>query len=202
MNRIIAYLFVALAFWSCQKGEDDPFLSLKTRKARLVGEWKLDSYSYSNSDGLLSQANWSDGEMTYLNVDSTELKTEFNWTITFDTEGKYESEQVEKFDADTVAGTEEYTETRIEKGEWQFSGGNSTKRKSALLLVLEEEQKTRSDQGSNVDLVTYSGLNTGALYQLNRLSKEDLWMSYSIETNFAFGSVTEELTVKFKKKGS
>jgi len=42
---MIKSLFLLLAsawlFTACKKGEDDPFLSLKSRDARLRGEWKL-----------------------------------------------------------------------------------------------------------------------------------------------------------------
>lgn len=42
MNRYLFFtmiLFSILA--SCKKGENDPFISLQTRKARLCGEWKV-----------------------------------------------------------------------------------------------------------------------------------------------------------------
>lgn len=33
---------------SCKKGEEDPFLSLKTRKARVAGEWTLSTYEITS----------------------------------------------------------------------------------------------------------------------------------------------------------
>lgn len=44
MKLLIRFIiiFISLNFLlSCKKGENDPFLSLRTRKARLVGEWKV-----------------------------------------------------------------------------------------------------------------------------------------------------------------
>lgn len=39
---ILAFCAIfALPFQSCKKGEDDPFLSFRSRKARVVGEWTV-----------------------------------------------------------------------------------------------------------------------------------------------------------------
>lgn len=54
---ILAAAVVIPALNSCKKGEDDPFLSLKSRKARVTGEWIIDEWeqeasytsSYTNS---------------------------------------------------------------------------------------------------------------------------------------------------------
>jgi hypothetical protein len=50
MKKLKIYLvaamigFTALAFQSCQKGEDDPVVSLKTRKDRFTNTWVLTKY--------------------------------------------------------------------------------------------------------------------------------------------------------------
>ncbi len=51
---LLAIIGIVLSFSSCSKYEDGPWLSLRTKKARLAGTWKLDSYevngeSYSAS---------------------------------------------------------------------------------------------------------------------------------------------------------
>ncbi|HBS85416.1 MAG: hypothetical protein A2W91_16540 [Bacteroidetes bacterium GWF2_38_335] len=47
MKKILTYILVAMIIApvlnSCKKGEDDPFLSLKSRDGRLEGEWVLKS---------------------------------------------------------------------------------------------------------------------------------------------------------------
>lgn len=56
MNTIkLLLIFVILTgtiLPSCRKGEGDPFLTLRSRKARITGEWKMDSrtssYTYNN----------------------------------------------------------------------------------------------------------------------------------------------------------
>jgi hypothetical protein len=44
MKNITKFTIMALAitlFFGCKKGENDPFLSLKSRDARITGEWEL-----------------------------------------------------------------------------------------------------------------------------------------------------------------
>ncbi len=40
---ILIVIIMGFALPSCKKGENDPFLSLRSRKARITGEWKLSS---------------------------------------------------------------------------------------------------------------------------------------------------------------
>ena len=37
---------VSLIFNSCRKGEDDPWISLRSRNNRVIGKWKLEEYTY------------------------------------------------------------------------------------------------------------------------------------------------------------
>jgi len=41
---------ILLVFSGCKKYEDGPVFSLLTKKARLTGEWSLDSYSVNEAD--------------------------------------------------------------------------------------------------------------------------------------------------------
>ncbi|HOU97507.1 MAG TPA: hypothetical protein PLP65_01545 [Bacteroidales bacterium] len=40
-NTLLAILTIGLIFNSCRKGEDDPFVSFRSRDQRLIGKWKL-----------------------------------------------------------------------------------------------------------------------------------------------------------------
>lgn len=46
---IAAVALIATSFTSCKKGANDPFLSFKSRKGRLAGDWTVASMSYSSS---------------------------------------------------------------------------------------------------------------------------------------------------------
>jgi hypothetical protein len=60
MKKLFLVLLVAIiaipTFQSCKKGENDPTISLRSRKARLVGEWTLSegSYTYTEPGGSAS----------------------------------------------------------------------------------------------------------------------------------------------------
>src|SRR6476661_1699887 len=49
MKKIVLFLLAVLTLTTCKKGEDDPFMSLKSRKARLAGEWSLESGKLTES---------------------------------------------------------------------------------------------------------------------------------------------------------
>ena len=54
----VAALFIALAFQSCKKGEEDPGLSLSSRTSRLAGEWKMVSMDVTaNSTATMDDPN-------------------------------------------------------------------------------------------------------------------------------------------------
>lgn len=65
MKYIVSLILSSgLLFFSlgCKKGEGDPFLSLKSRKSRLVGEWTIDSWTYNmlsnyNSNAVSTSSN-------------------------------------------------------------------------------------------------------------------------------------------------
>lgn len=41
MKKLFILLSIVPFFWACKKGEQDPLISLRSRKARLVGEWNM-----------------------------------------------------------------------------------------------------------------------------------------------------------------
>lgn len=62
MKRLVILsmsLLMGLSFTNCKKGENDPTLSLKSRNARITGEWELSNLSgtlsqmYENGDGTI-----------------------------------------------------------------------------------------------------------------------------------------------------
>ena len=61
-SMLLLFSFV-LIFTGCKKGEDDPFISFRTRKARVTGNWKLaggykiQKYSYGAETKAVYSAN-------------------------------------------------------------------------------------------------------------------------------------------------
>lgn len=106
--KIILLVLIAISAFSCKKGENDPFLSLHSRKARVVGEWTLKSGSitYNGSTTTYPQANYTE---------TIEFKGDHTYTRT----------------------TVNNNNTSVEKGSWAFSGAAKDvelKKKEALIL--------------------------------------------------------------------
>ena len=62
-NKIALFIvfIAAMSFGSCKKGENDPFISLRSRDARVTGKWELTKWEYK-----LSEPFWYDeSEMHY-----------------------------------------------------------------------------------------------------------------------------------------
>lgn len=49
MKKLLIAVIVLATFAGCKKGENDPFLSFRSRDARVVGEWKVSSYAYDEA---------------------------------------------------------------------------------------------------------------------------------------------------------
>ena len=100
MKTKLTLLIISLIFLmpGCKKGPNDPFLSFKCRKARVVGTWTVTSYksTYSSSGGntsthIMTNGNYSD---TYNSFTTTGVETfsyEFlkdgTWTLTNNSDG-------------------------------------------------------------------------------------------------------------------
>lgn len=110
---------------SCRKGEDDPFLSLRSRKARLTGEWKLKSGSESYEfNGINIQIDYSENKKI---INSTEYT--YSEKIVFDKKGEYEWT------------CEDNNAAYREKGSWEFgrkSKSKDYKAKETVTLYISE----------------------------------------------------------------
>lgn len=108
--KIALLLVLAAAFVlpACKKGENDPFMSLHSRKARVVGEWTQKSGTVTANGTVY----------TYPIANRTEV-------MEFMSDGTYTITVVDN------------GSTSIEKGAWAFSTGSKDlelKNKEALLL--------------------------------------------------------------------
>jgi hypothetical protein len=70
-KTLIAVAIVSVTVQSCKKGEDDPGLSLSSRKARFAGEWKIDTMEDAGTS--VSTNNSSSSITTSTNVYTTKI---------------------------------------------------------------------------------------------------------------------------------
>lgn len=148
MKKIILSLlvvaFVIPAFVSCKKGENDPFISLKTRKARLTGDWALTAGSVTETDdqGNFTVTSFDGDYKTVSGIVKPTVYTE-NYSILKD--GTFTSTRVE--------GSTTYTY----EGTWYFGGKSETldlKNKESVVFIY---TKVSSVNGTTTDTKTYSG---------------------------------------------
>tara|TARA_B110000046_G_scaffold102076_1_gene109714 strand:+ start:1239 stop:1835 length:597 start_codon:yes stop_codon:yes gene_type:complete len=193
--RILIYTLILGTLFGCQKGPEDPAFSLSTRKARLTGEWKVNNFSATRT-GLIQEY---DGEsIEYTVNDILTFSRSLTWSFDFAKDGSYVTIRSEQVESDSLNNAQAYTSEQIEKGVWEFSGGNDSPSKSKLVLLVEELKTTRSDQNSNVSVTTFENPRRATVYDIVGLSNEKLKIRFDEIQSYAGGSSStlESYTMK------
>lgn len=158
----ISFAFIAIAgltaITGCKKGENDPFLSLKSRKARISGEWKL-------SEGTVTETQTSGGTTdtdvttyTESTVSSGGFTASYTEKLTIEKDGTFEVNIIENGFSNTI------------KGNWYFSGKSKDidlKKKEAIIF---SELEYISSGGTS----TYSGLYADQILLIDQLKNKEL----------------------------
>lgn len=162
---------------SCKKGENDPFLSLKSRKARLAGEYTIDSWmqtgTVTNTDGdkvvstitingttgTSTTVTTPDGEPSTtstlnitVNMATFKIEKDGTWESTFNTTSTWSEDGdgwiVESYQFSKV-------ETSVESGNWSFLGGQPDEFKKKERVIFNTINSTKTEQTNTVS--TYTG---------------------------------------------
>lgn len=104
----LAAIFAIPMFNACKKGENDPTLSLKSRKARLTGEWELKSGSITYTSGAHTSIT------TYTGTTATSGSFTSNYTE------KVEIEKDHTFKMTITAGSGTQNAIATIEGTWSF----------------------------------------------------------------------------------
>ncbi|MEN8957000.1 MAG: hypothetical protein ABF242_03560 [Flavobacteriales bacterium] len=157
---IVLGVLIGLSILSCRKGENDPFISLRSRKARITGTWNLSNGSYSyNSPGIYNLKVEYDGDLATEYVNNNLSRT-YVYTVKFKINKDYSFERV----------TIENGFEKIEKGNWFFNEKSKNldlKSKEAIILSF------TSVESSGVT-TTYSGANADEMLLIDRLKNDEL----------------------------
>jgi hypothetical protein len=121
---------IIAAIPSCKKGEDDPFISFQSRKARVAGEWKFTSGHGTKTEtgpGADSES-WTLDGTSYTHTDSTGTTAARRVVAyTFEKDGAFSF--TDTYDGDVYSG----------KGNWDFEGGvGDVKKRSRIMLFYEQ----------------------------------------------------------------
>ncbi len=122
---VVVAVILLFNFSSCSKYEDGPAMSLKTKKARLTGEWELQEIDGDNVSGEEIWEFSSDGdfEVTYEDGgDKTTNKGEWTWEdekekieIDIDDGGKFEMEILRLTNSELIMEDDDGNEYEFEK---------------------------------------------------------------------------------------
>ncbi len=93
INYLLAAALIAGVFGGCKKGENDPFMSLLSRTARISGEWELTEAEWTkNGDGDIYSYDFSGSTLTITGSDRSDRVT-YSESATINKDGTFESEE-------------------------------------------------------------------------------------------------------------
>lgn len=181
---ILAAAFVAPAFQSCKKGENDPGLTFSSRKGRVEGVWTVSNSTINNSftdddgDTVTQESSYNGSTETVVvtNKDGDVFTTTYTyteWTITFEKDGNYtetwsrNKTQVEADYADPNITDPDPTvqvdqldggivKTMTKKGTWSFVGAdNAAGYKNKERIVINITEETEVEPQQYFDTQTF-----------------------------------------------
>ncbi len=160
---LLSALVIASSFIGCKKGENDPLLSLRSRKSRLEGNWVIvkEEVSETNINGSTTEAIQSvyDGEMkvttstTTVGTIATTVIDTVKYTFNFDIkkDGNYKM----------IAANENKIDIVTTEGTWLFLGKsklNGLKNKEAILLTTSKQVVSSNPVANSVNYENLNGL--------------------------------------------
>lgn len=201
MKKIIALSFTAAlivsSIVSCKKGEHDPFLSLKSRKARLEGSWTVtaqetDQTSVDGGVTVRTMATY-DGTMeikttttTNGSLVTTQVDTSYyEYTLTIKKDGNY---------TQLIKNNNNLELTQFD-GTWMFVGKsklNNLKNKEAVLFT-----KTKSTILFNgfTNVVDYTDLS-GTTVLIDQLKSKEMITISEVNSNNEDGLTMDKSLIK------
>jgi hypothetical protein len=167
MKKTIISILVTLTLFSCKKGEDDPAISLRSRKERLAGEWSLasgkltESYDdHANAIKFGRSFTFKSGryEASQTIVNYTQFKGAFSLKLIIDKNGTFTSK--EQFDSRELHA----------EGVWDFlQKSGDLKNKEEVNFIVGKLSK-----GSSYDYHVFNWGLTTMRYRIKELRNKTL----------------------------
>lgn len=165
-SSVLLFIFFIFLFSECKKGEEDPSISLRTRKNRLTGDWRLIKGSASYT---------TDGYNESYTFDGSSFVLFQSYSFPYYYYGKYSLNlKIEKDGSFTF--NENHASVILEaSGEWNFNTGVGEKKKKEEVTFLIDDVKKGYTNGNNF-------FNRGAthfVYKITELRNKQLTISTS-----------------------
>lgn len=191
LNALIVIPFLILCISGCRKTEDDPLLSLRSRKARLTGTWDATNYyelQQSFRNGLQSSSSIvnGDGSKYYSTINNNKDSGILYLQYTFKRDGSFE-----------YFYNKDQAVTTI-KGNWDFNEGvGKEKSKTRILLTYKESSfngtKYTYDQNNMiVDQLELLELRNNKMILSKELTSTSTLNNGKIETIVFISQITLE----------
>lgn len=182
---LLAVVLAVPAFQACKKGKNDPAISLKSRKARLVGEWRLEEGTITITLGSNTQVITYNGSTASY---STGGSVSYTQTVTVNKDDTWESNEMN--DGDLT----------VQEGQWYFMGDNKDneiKNKECVGFVI--TRQTFTPAGGSASIYSASGVTPDFVWRLDKLSSKEIIVTFKyVETGSTTYSRTG--TVTYTKK--
>lgn len=188
LKKAIPLALTAIIFVACQKGENDPFFTLISRKQRLSGNWKATAFVSNRKD---TNAVLNGDSLVITLPDSSIIAMKYSLEFVFNPEGTYTQKEVKISDSLAISAI---NETDI-SGDWEFTGGNNSPSKSKLVLFERERQQTDGSAGTNIKAFSTSGQAFPIVFDLNELRKNKVVLTQNIIESEPFSSDTTILNI-------
>ncbi|NQY66439.1 MAG: hypothetical protein HRT72_01765 [Flavobacteriales bacterium] len=108
LSAIAIFLFIGSSFYGCKKGENDPFISLLSRDARITGTWILTKDETelitSGDEGFVVSYNFDGTTMVVKDPLEGNESYPFEHTLTISEGGEYKSFYKEDLDVTEMKG--------------------------------------------------------------------------------------------------
>lgn len=122
-QKLLIYSLISIFFFSitgCKKYEDGPFISLRTKRVRVAGDWNVVSLTNAFGDDLLSYH-------TTEQIQEVTIESDISKIIEFEIEksGHFRMKIQERYNTHTdmggVVSEEVLNYTKLDLGRWDFS---------------------------------------------------------------------------------
>lgn len=107
-----AVIFTLPLFNACKKGSEDPFISFRSREARLKGEWHLASGTATITNGAVTTTKTFDGSMVTITSNGQTTVMAHTEKLEFLKDNVYKSTKTNEANVETC------------EGYWAFMDGN------------------------------------------------------------------------------
>lgn len=194
---ILIPLAIMITISECKKGEDDPFISLRSRKARVAGEWNISKSISTTTSGnptvICTTSYDGSTEISTCGTSNPSVRAVVN-EVTFEKDGtlRWHTET-------TPAGGTKVTSDY--EGIWNFNSGVGELKKKEQISFYFTRITTIDVSGlSRVEMVS----STQNVYDITRLkNKEMVWHAKSVNSlanNGSSNTSSSEETITFTAK--